>query len=186
MAQPRLPLLANTARRILTVDVQDLFFIGMDRTLPPLLRPPVGRSIGLGESGVKVTSGTSLGLPDWCWPRDPIPALDGTVAIFHAYHFFEHLTGEEAISLLKAIEAKLMVGGIVQFCIPYYSSNMAAQDLTHKSMWTEDTFKTLFRNAYYDPTAGASDGWKLQVHFQAIMGVVERNMALVGQLVKVA
>lgn len=187
MAQPRLPLLANTARRILTVDVQTLFFIGMDRDLPDLLTPPEGLSIGLGESGTKaVGTDANLGLPDWHWPHDPIPVPDGSVAIFHAYHFLEHLTGEEAIKLLKEVERKLVLGGILQFCIPYYSSNMAAQDLTHKSMWTEDTFKTLFRNNYYDPTAGGVVGWKLQVHFQAIMGVAERNMALVGQLVKVA
>ncbi len=34
-------------------------------------------------------------------------------------------------------------------------------------------------------SGGGASEWKLEVHFQAIMGVVERNMALVGQLVKV-
>lgn len=168
-------------------DVQTLFKVGMDRFLPDLLSPPEGHSVGLGESGTKaIGTDANLGLPGWRWPVDPIPFPDGSVGIFHAYHFFEHLTGEEAILLLKAIEKKLVPGGIVQFCIPYYSSNMAAQDLTHKSQWTEDTFKTLFRNAYYDPTANAfGEEWSLQVHFQAIMGVAERNMALIGQLVKV-
>lgn len=170
--------------------VQDLFQIGMDRSLPPLLTPPPGLSIGLGESGLKqVGADFNLGLPEWHWPHDEVPAEDGSVAIFHAYHFFEHLSGQEAISLLAQLQRKLMIGGIIQFCIPYYKSNMAAQDLTHKSFWTEDTFKTLFRKSYYDPTAKTSGGsaseWELDVHFQAIMGVVERNLALVGQLVKV-
>jgi len=165
--------------------VQHLFQIGMDRSLPELLTPPEGLSIGLGESGIKkVAADRSLGLPEWHWPHDPLPMPDASVAIFHAYHFFEHLTGEEAILLLQAIEKKLVPGGIVQFCTPYYKSNMASQDLTHKSYWTEDTFKTLFNNAYYDPSAGRTQAWSLRVHFQAIIGVVERNMALVGQLVK--
>jgi hypothetical protein len=102
--------------------------------------------------------------------------------MIHAYHFMEHLEGVHVILFLREAERVLIEGGIVNYCVPYYSSGLQAQDLTHKSFWNEDTFKNLFDNTYYNP---AGD-WLLKVHFQIIVGVVERNLALIGQLVKTA
>ena len=163
--------------------IQTLFHIAMDRTLPDLLEPPEGgRPLDLGASGVKQVA-EAYGLPEWSFPRDPIPAGDGTVAMIHAYHFLEHLTGEDAIALLKDAQRVLMPGGVFQFCMPYYNSCMQAHDLTHKSFWCEDSFKILFKNPYYDLSAGEVQ-WEFDIHCVFIMGIVERNMAVMGQLVK--
>ena len=165
--------------------LEQLFTMGMDRSPGLLLEPRVGLSIDLGAGKKRFGSpGYNLQLPDWEWPRDPIPAGYGEAAIIHAYHFLEHLTGEDAIALFKEVERVLCVGGIFQFCIPYYNTQLASQDLTHKSYWTEDSFKILFKNKYYDPTAGKVEDWKLEVQYLLIAGVVERNLALVGQLVR--
>ena len=174
----------NPAVEDIEMNFEELFKLGMDRELPELLDPPEGISIGLGESGVKRTSDICLGLPEWRWPRDKIPAEDGSVSIIHAYHFMEHVTGEEAIELLFEIQRVLMVGGILQFTIPYYTSEIAAQDLTHKSQWTESSFRMLMRNPYYSPSS--QDQWKLREHYLVIAGIVQRNVSLFGQLVKEA
>ena len=43
--------------------------------------------------------------------------------------------------------------------------------------------RILMNNPYYDPTA-EDFRWELQVHFQVIAGIVERNLCLMGQLIK--
>jgi hypothetical protein len=166
------------------MDFQGLFKIGLDRPLPGLFEPHPGPAFDLGASGKKVARGAiGLGLPNWSFPRDPIPCDDGKASIIHAYHFMEHLPGETAIILLKEVQRALMVGGLFQFCIPYAKAEIAFKDLTHKSFWTESSFRMLMNNPYYDPTA-ADFKWRLRVHFQVIAGIVERNLCLMGQLVK--
>jgi hypothetical protein len=168
------------------MDIASLFKLGMDRDIGSIRSPLNPVAYDCGASGKKVAPGAiPLGLPDWNFPRDQIPARENTVGIVHAYHFMEHLPGETAIQFLAEVQRVLVPrGGIFQFCIPFYTSNLANQDLTHKSFWTEDTFKTLFRNAYYDPSVGKIE-WDLRIGALAIMGVAERNLALIGQLVKI-
>jgi len=165
----------------MTVMFQDLFAFAMKRNLPSLLSVS-GPSFDLGASGkFKVPGSVALGLPDWAFPRDNIPAKDDSVAMVHCFHFLEHLKGDDAIAMLREIERVLIPGGVLNFCMPYYNSSIQAQDLTHKSFWTEESFRTIFDNHYYD-MAGS---WRLKVHFQLICGIVERNMVLVGQLVRI-
>lgn len=170
----------------MTFTIQQFFKQGMDRDIPELLDQSVdflSPGLDLGASGNKVMNlCTGLGLPEWSFPRDSIPANDDSVAVIHAYHFLEHLRGEDAILLLREIERVLTPGGVVNILVPYYNSSMQAQDLTHKSVWCETSFKTLFENGYYDP-AGPKP-WRLRVHTQFIMGIVERNLALFVQLTK--
>ena len=164
---------------------RELCKLALDRDIGELTYCPAGmQRVALGESGTKKTPGVDmhLGAPDWVWPRHNIPCEDGSVGVFHAYHFFEHLSGLDAINLLKECERKLCTYGIIQYGIPYAGTELAYQDLTHKSNWTATTFSTLFENKYYDPTEGHD--WKLKVTAQAIVGVSDRNRMIVGQLVK--
>jgi hypothetical protein len=159
-----------------------LFTAALKRPLPPLLRvSDDAPTIGLGESGKFRRGKVSLGLPDWCWPRDPIPAADGTIALIHAYHFFEHLTGEDAIKMLAECQRVLVPGGIIQYAMPLAGAELSYEDLTHKSFWTESSMKTLLHNQYYSPSGTE---WQLRIHYQVITGVVARNLIVLGQLVK--
>lgn len=173
--------------------INDLFAMGMDRQIPELLDAPrpEGRElfvgIDLGASGSKRTLPIAIGYPHWEFPRDRITlgtngsiAEDSSVHALHAFHFLEHLSGADAIALLREAERVLVEGGIMNIVVPYYSSSMQAQDLTHKSCWNEGSMATLLNNPYYDP-AGK---WKLRVHTQFILGIVERNLALFIQLTK--
>jgi SAM-dependent methyltransferase len=164
------------------MDFHRLFALGMKRKLPYLLDPD-GPVFDIGASGkYKVPGSDAIGPPEWVHPRDRFPAKDNSVAQIHAYHFLEHLSGEDVVSLLREVERVLMPGGVLNFSVPYYSSTLAIQNLDHKSQWCEATFSNLF---YDDTYLGDEDGpWKLSVHFLLVAGIVQRNMALVGQLVK--
>ena len=166
---------------------RELAKLALDRDIGELRKEysaAEGITIGIGESGNKKTnSDMNIGLPDWCFPKDPIPTENDKVSLIHCYHFLEHLTGEEAILFLKEVQRVLMYGGIFQYGVPYYQSELAYQDLTHKSFWTESSFKMLMNNPYYDPeTTGFK--WELEIQSQCIIGVVGRNLMLIGQLVK--
>ena len=164
------------------MDIQEFFKIGLARDIPQLLQKPSGAFVGvdIGASGIKKTLPIALGLPSWSFPRDALPYGDELVDVIHAFHFLEHLTGADAIAMLREVERVLKPGAHINIVVPYYNSSMQAHDLTHKSCYNESTFDNLFGQQYYD-MAGP---WKLSVHAQFIMGIVERNMALFVQLVK--
>jgi hypothetical protein len=168
-------------REKLKMNIQELFKLGMKRDIPELLTFE-GPTLDIGASGKMVAPGAiPLGLPDWEFPRDPILAVDGSIATIHCYHFMEHLTGTDAIAFLREAERVMIPGAsVLNFCMPYYNSHIQAQDLTHKSFWCEETFRTLFENRWYDP-AGE---WKLKVHAIFIIGIVGRNLSLQGQLIR--
>jgi SAM-dependent methyltransferase len=164
------------------MNFQTLFALGMKRHLPPLIVRN-GRALDLGASGKFVAPGAeALGAPKWVWPRDNIPAEANSVATIHAYHFLEHLRGRDAASFIREVERVLEPGGVFNYSVPYYTSTLAIQNLEHESFWCEDTFKNLFEDQTYAHEVGGT--WRLSVHFQVIVGLVQRNLALVGQIVK--
>lgn len=167
------------------ITFERLFKLGMKRDLPQLKSCPYGKlEIAVGESGAYQSCERTHGYPEWWWPRDKLPYKNGEVGLIHCYHFLEHLKGEDAISFLQEAQRVLCYGGILQFCIPKAGSEISFQDLTHKSFWTGDSFKILFNNPYYDPNEGQIK-WEFDVHYLVMAGIVERNIVLLGQLVKV-
>lgn len=168
------------------MNFQDLFELGMKRHLPELLQFP-GKAYNLGSSPDdihKIPGAIPLGRPDWCWPVSgihPIPEEDETVATIHCYHFLEHLTGDHAISLLRECERVMIPGGsVLNFCMPYYNSNLQAECLDHKSAWNENNFRNLFCNSGFN----ISGKWSLKQHFMLIAAIKEDNLCVIGQLVR--
>jgi hypothetical protein len=173
-------------RRSEAMNFQHLFALGMKRRLPELLSCDDGPVFDVGASGKYVVPGaTPLGTPEWRWPRDKIPSADDLVGELHAYHFLEHLRPEDAVSFLREVERVLIPErGVFTFSVPYYSSVLAVQDLEHRSSWCEETFEKLFFEETYQHDSDSARPWRLRVHFLLIAGVVSRNLALVGQIVK--
>lgn len=161
--------------------MNDVFKLAMKREIAEPL-PLVGRGLDIGAGNMLIPDTIPLSYPDWTWPIDQIPYSDGQVDHIHCYHFMEHLTGPDAIDFLFECQRVLKVGGVFQFCVPYYNSGLQAQDLTHRSAWNEETFRNLFSNSFYGTKHNGK--WRFRIHFQAIIGVVERNISLIGQLVK--
>ena len=103
----------------------------MKRYLPELLTYE-GPSFDIGSSGrYQVPGAVALGRPTWVHPRDPIPADDDSVATIHAYHFLEHLSGNDAVSFLREVERVLIPErGVMNFSMPHSSSELMAHTST--------------------------------------------------------
>jgi hypothetical protein len=170
------------------LSMQDLFSVAMKRNIPalrdPWPRPQNGEWLNVGAGNQIIPGFTNLGKPDWEWPFDKLPYGDETVESILAFNFLEHLSGEQAITMLVEFQRVLQPGGIVTFSMPHHNSHLFGQDLTHKSMWNEESFRNLFVNDCYDPSAGFGKKWKLKVHTIFLMGVVMRNLSVMGQLIR--
>jgi hypothetical protein len=160
-----------------TTTLNELFRLGMDRELPPV-KTRAGLALNLGAGNKHISGVISLDLPEWDAEREAIPAHTASISTVYALHFLEHLSNP--IAMLEEIQRVLVTGGLANIVVPYYSSAMQAHDLTHKSSFTEDTWRNLFDNPYYE-----RGDWKFQVNLNVIIGVVERNLALITQLEKI-
>lgn len=161
---------------------QQLFELGMKRSVPDLI--PFGPvTINLGAGASPLAGALNLDFPEWDGERDGIPVPDGTVDSVVAFHFFEHFSGANAMRLLRECERVLKVGGTLTAVTPHRLSQMAYHDLDHKSVWTEETWRVLFATPYY--RKNRETAWRLEPRFNMIMGLNERNLALVSQLVRV-
>lgn len=150
----------------------------MDRQIPDLAINNTGLILNLGAGNKSFPQAIPLDLPEWDY-HDGIPYPDESVSMIHAYHFMEHV--DCPVKMLLEIQRVLMPGGVANIVVPYYNSQMQAQDLDHKSQYCEMTWKTLFANPYYDKNRVE---WKLDVGLNIIIGIVERNLCLMTQLIK--
>jgi len=166
------------------MEFQELFKLGMKRNIPAIIKYTDGKVINLGSSPGdvwRIPGADALGKPDWRFPAKPLPYDDASITTIHCYHFLEHLWGPDAISMLRECERVMVPNrSVLNFCMPYYNSNLQAECLDHKSIWNENTFRNLFENSGFD----IAGDWKLKTHFILIAGVVERNLCVIGQIVR--
>ena len=160
--------------------IQTFFDLGMKRVIPDLLDMTNGVQLNLGGGNNPIKGTHNLCLPDWDANIEQIPYNEESVAGIHCYHFLEHL--EDPIRMLHEMQRVMKIGAIANIVVPYYSSLIAAQDLSHKKFFCEETWKTLFNNPHTAPYVRWE--WQLAVHANFIMGIVERNICLFTQLVK--
>ena len=166
------------------MSVEEAFLIGMKRNIKLYkMDGPVILNLGAGEQ--KIPNAINYDLPDWDASKDIIPKDDNSVNSIHAHHLLEHLSGEEAIAFLIECQRVLVPGGKMLVTVPYYKSDLAHQNLDHKSFWDLETLKDLFDNDYYDKRIIFNRSeWKLEVLASFIIGITTRNIALIYQLVK--
>lgn len=163
----------------MTNDLHDLFFLGMKREIRIPWVPPPGIHLNLGAGNSPINGAISLDWPEWDAEDYCIDWEDETIACVHAYHFLEHL--HDPIRMINEIERVLMPGGVLNICVPHYMGTMAYQDLDHKKFFTLETFKQSQDNSFYEKGKGLQN---LRIHINVMMAVVERNMAIIAQLVK--
>jgi len=87
----------------------------------------------------------------------------------------------EPVKVLLECQRVLEPGGIMFIAVPYGGSDIAFQDLDHKHFFTEETYKTLFKNKYYNKN---QIEWKMGIGFNMICGIAHRNLVLLTQLIK--
>jgi SAM-dependent methyltransferase len=160
-------------------DLQSLMEIGLDRTIPRWAQAPNGLIVNIGPGTKHIRDAVELDWPKWNADTDLMPYPDGTVAEIHAYHFLEHL--KDPISMLREFQRVLKPRGVVNIVVPYYNAQAFAQDLDHKHGFCEETWRNLFSNPYYTKN---KEGWKFNVGMNVIGGIVERNICLFTQLIR--
>ena len=163
------------------MNIEQMFRIGMDRIIQsPLEDNFTGIILNLGAGNKKIAGSIPLDYPEWDADLDDLPFEDETVSMIHAYHFLEHC--QDPIHILHECQRVLVPGGHINIVVPYYNSSMMAHDLDHKHSFCEDTWENTFNCSYYNKRPIQ---WKMKVHFNVIIGIVERNLCLMTQLQKV-
>jgi SAM-dependent methyltransferase len=164
-------------------NIEDFFYVGMDRELNKLINPSeCKKKLNLGGGNKEIDGFINLQLPEWNADIDELPFDDCSVSHIYAFHFLEHLNNP--VNLLMECNRVLMNGGVMNILVPYYSSQMAHQDLDHKKFFSENTWRMLFNNKYYNTAHGIIFEWGLEVVFNIIIGIEERNLVLLTQLIK--
>lgn len=157
----------------------ELFNLGMYRDHSELLPNRKGCVLNLG-AGKKHIHGTfPIDYPEWDAEVDPIPYQTDSVDMIHCYHLLEHVANTYWV--LGEIERVLKPGAHVNIVVPYYSSNIMAQDPDHKTAFSEHSWRTIFDVDRY--TKGKVRPMYIGANF--IMGDEEKNIVLITQLVKI-
>ena len=161
-------------------DLVSLFEAGADRTIPGFETAPGGvLRLNLGAGVKKIAHTVALDLPEWDSDRNDLPYSDNTVSAIYAFHLLEHVSNP--VRLLRECQRVLKPGGVLNVVVPYYKSEGAFHDLDHKHFFSESTWSNLFDNQFYDKN---HDGWLFKIGLNLIMGLNERNLMLVTQLIK--
>lgn len=170
-------------RRRQPMRLLDYFNSGMKQQVAEFIEPPDGPQVNLG-AGSHILPGVDNLDRSSGWKAPLLPYDDDSVAAIYAFHFMEHLPGDVVIAQLKEIERVLMRDGILVTVTPHWSCELAHQDLDHKSFWSESTYRNLMINPHYSGSERSPDRWNLILLSSMIMGVVDRNLVVVSQLVK--
>lgn len=157
-----------------------LFEQGSDRDIPKFAHCdddlPV---LNLGAGNKKIFGAVSLDWPDWNAETDPLPYNDESVGGILAYHFLEHLRDPRPV--LRECSRVLVPGAPMNIVVPHYLGSIAFHDLDHKSFYTADTWRNLLNQPYYEKDR---TGFNFKIGANLIMGLTERNLMLVTQLIK--
>lgn len=157
----------------------DIFNLGMYRNHPYPLPDRTGIVLNLGAGEKLIHDTIALDYPEWNAESDKIPWADNCIDMIHCYHLLEHVANTYWI--LGEIERVLKPGAHINIVVPYYSSNIMAQDPDHKTPFSEHSWRTIFDSSRYK-----KDKVKpMLIHVNFIMGDKEKNIVLVTQLVKV-
>lgn len=160
--------------------IEDLFYNGLKRSLQTPIHPNVtGEILNLGSGISPILGAVNLDLPDWEAPW-LLEHKDESVSVIHAYHFLEHLDGDNVKLMIAETYRVLKCFGVFNYCVPYAMSPIAYMDVDHRTFWTEETMRTLIESRGYD--SAAVDGFRIRTQF--IAGLNSQNLAVFGQLVK--
>lgn len=163
------------------ISIQWLFEQGADRDIP--LFATMDRTyplLNLGAGNKRIGGTVPLDWPDWNAETDPIPYPDASVGGILAYHFLEHLRDPRPV--LREASRVLISGAPMNIVVPHYMGSIAFHDLDHKSFYTADTWRNLLDQPYYEKDRS---GFDFRIGASLIMGLTERNLMLVTQLIKI-
>ena len=163
--------------------VEDWFLIARARVIPPPAPMPSGRHLNLGAGFRQIGDAEPLDRErDWDADTHRIPARDESVAGIWAHAFLGYVA--DPVAVLAECQRVLQPGGVMNIVEPHGLSDLWAEDVTRKNRFTEETWKNLMGNRFWDPQAGRPVRVDLEVRSCFIVGVVWRNLSLFTQLIK--
>lgn len=163
-----------------SLSIQRFFELGLKRKVPDLL-PDYGQMLELGPGTSPIPNmDETLEYPDWDADTMAIPFEECSFDVVYALHILEHV--KRPIVLLRDIQRVLQPGGHANIVIPHFKSELAFEDLDHKTFWSEETWYKTFANDGYTKH---SEGWQFEIHANFLMAVAYRNLCIFTQLVKV-
>ncbi len=162
-------------------DLASLFHVSMKRKLKPFnpgLRDLRQLNIGAGYKGIR--GAEELGLPYYDAETMPIPADDESVGNIYCLGMIDHIKNIQFF--LGECQRVLAPGGVLSIWVAHHSSELAHDDLDHKSYFTERSWDKLFNNSTWDNT---SVQWKFEMGINVLMAVEYRNLSIITQLIRV-
>lgn len=157
--------------------------MGKPMNFPMTMEGFDGVYVQLGPGHKHIRGWHNLDYPEWDAEKMPLPYDDGAIDGIASYHTLDHLSNP--IAVLAEIQRVLVPGGWFVNIVPHYDSELWHSDLTHKSQFATETWRSIFSTRHYDHAAvvGHTE-WLLDIEFNMIMGFTERNTVLVTKLVK--
>lgn len=129
----------------------------------------------------------NLDYPQWDANNDPLPYEDESVNGIFTSHSMDHWA--KPVKVLAEVQRVLVTGGWFVNITGHYSSEIANNCFEHRTKFAVDSWRNAFSERVYDLSNGAvegnpDNGWHLRIGFNMMMGIVERNVVLVTQLIK--
>lgn len=146
---------------------------------------PQDTCLDIGGGNKSIAGYQRLDWPDWdAEEKQQFPYRDGVLASVFCAHALDHMSAEGVIWTLREVDRCLRPGGVFTAVVPHYSTSLAAECIEHKSQFALKTWRNILANPAYDPHLNQEFPWSLEVGFNMVMGVEERNLVLVTQLFK--
>jgi SAM-dependent methyltransferase len=170
-------------------EIADVFDVAMIRERPAFKNiPEPGRGVllvDIGGGNKHLFGYERLDWPTWDAESMPMPYEDGSVDALFSAHAFDHFTAHGVVRVLAEGQRVLKPGGTFTIVVPHFMSTLAMECLEHHTRFGIKTWRNILSNPAYIPhlQPGGIE-WELSVGFNMIMGVEERNLVLVTQLVK--
>lgn len=163
--------------------IQEWFLIARAREIPNLapMRPGIHLNLGAGFRNI----GDAIPLDrehGWDADQEPIPYRDESVSGIWAHAFLGYVA--DPVAVLAECQRVLAPGGVMNIVEPHGLSDLWAEDVRRKNRFTEETWKNLMANRYWDPQADRARRVNFAVRSCFILGVVWRNLSLFTQLIK--
>lgn len=175
----------------LGLDLDDVFDVAMIRERPSFQTIRVVRDfrrrIHLGPGNKHIEGWTELDYPEWDAETMGLPYNNESVDAFLALHVLDHLSATAVQDLMSEVQRCLVPGGTFTIVVPHHLGTLAWECIEHKTRYGLKTWRNIFANPAYTPINISNRPeivWRLDIGFNMIMGVEERNLVLVTQLIR--
>lgn len=158
--------------------------------IPHTVRPEsrANRYLHFGGENKIIDGYREINYPEWDAEKfQPFPLDSGTVESVICIHTVDHLSSTAVQFWLKDMERLLHPGGVITIVVPHFMSTLAHECIEHKTQYGLKTFKNILGGGNDVSVDFRDEGdWRrrLSVGYNMVMGVEERNLVLVTQLVK--